>query len=44
VTLAEYLEKQRSAIEAELDRLTPTADERPGTLHRAMRHSLLAGG
>jgi geranylgeranyl diphosphate synthase type II len=44
VTLAEYLEKQRSAIEAELDRLTPKADERPATLHRAMRHSLLAGG
>lgn len=44
MTLAEYLEKQRSAIEAELDRLTPAADERPRTLHRAMRHSLLAGG
>jgi geranylgeranyl diphosphate synthase type II len=44
VTLEEYLEKQRSAIEAELDRLTPTADERPQTLHRAIRHSLLAGG
>jgi geranylgeranyl diphosphate synthase type II len=44
VTLAEYLEKQRSAIEAELHRLTPTTDERPETLHRAMRHSLLAGG
>lgn len=44
MTLAEYLEKQRRAIEAELDRLTPAADERPRTLHRAMRHSLLAGG
>jgi geranylgeranyl diphosphate synthase, type II len=44
VTLREYLEKQRSAIEAELDRLTPAADERPQTLHRAMRHSLFAGG
>ncbi len=44
MTLAEYLEKQRSAIEAELDRLTPEADTRPATLHKAMRHSLLAGG
>jgi geranylgeranyl diphosphate synthase type II len=44
VTLAEYLEKQRSAIETELDRLAPRADERPQTLHRAMRHSLLARG
>ncbi|MDA0204410.1 MAG: polyprenyl synthetase family protein [Acidobacteria bacterium] len=44
MTLGEYLEKQRSAIDAELDRLTPTADERPQTLHRAMRHSLMAGG
>ena len=44
MTLEEYLEKQRSAIEAELDRLTPPADERPQTLHRAMRHSLMAGG
>ncbi len=44
MTLAEYLKKQRGAIEAELDRLTPRADERPQTLHRAMRHSLLAGG
>ena len=44
MTLGEYLERQRHAIEAELDRLTPTADERPQTLHRAMRHSLMAGG
>lgn len=44
MTLEDYLEKQRSAIEAELDRLTPTADERPQTLHRAMRHSLMAAG
>ena len=44
MTLEEYLEEQRSAIEAELDRLTPLADERPQTLHRAMRHSLMAGG
>lgn len=44
MTLADYLEKQRHAIEAELQRLTPAADERPATLHRAMRHSLLAGG
>ena len=44
MTLEDYLKKQRSAIEAELDRLTPTADERPQTLHRAMRHSMMAGG
>ncbi len=43
-TLAEYLEERRRAIEAELDRLVPASDERPATIHSAMRHSLFAGG
>lgn len=44
MTLAEYLEDQRIAIERHLDRLTPSAEERPSILHHAMRHSLFAGG
>ncbi len=44
MTLEEYLASQREAIEGELDRLTPGEDVRPETLHKAMRHSLFAGG
>lgn len=44
MTLASYLDHQRKTIEAELDRLTPGANDRPATLHQAMRHSLFAGG
>lgn len=44
MTLANYLDHQRKTIEAELDRLTPAANDRPATLHQAMRHSLFAGG
>ncbi len=42
--LAEYLDLRRREIDAALDRLVPAADERPATIHSAMRHSLFAGG
>ncbi len=44
MTHTEYLAVRRSAVDAELDRLSPAADARPSTIHRAMRHSLFAGG
>ncbi len=43
-TLRQYLEEQRARIEAELDRLLPAAEEYPPSIHRAMRHSVFAGG
>lgn len=44
MTLQQYLAARRDAVDAELDRLIPNADSRPATIHRAMRHSLFAGG
>lgn len=39
-----YLNERRHFIDALLDRVIPTVETRPATLHRAMRHSLFAGG
>jgi len=39
-----YLEAQRTIVDHELDRLLPSADEYPPSIHQAMRHSVLAGG
>jgi len=44
LTLDEYLKVRREEVEAALDELVPRDDERPSTIHRAMRHSLFAGG
>lgn len=44
MTLADYLADRRAGVDAELERLVPAADARPSTIHRAMRHSLFAGG
>jgi len=44
MTLAEYMARQQRAVEAALDRWVPGEDENPGTIHRAMRYSLFAGG
>jgi len=38
------LEARTTAINRALDRLLPKATARPGTIHRAMRYSLFAGG
>lgn len=42
--LREYLESNRLAVEQALDMHLPPESERPGVLHKAMRHSIFAGG
>jgi len=44
MNLREYLKQQQSLIDGELDRQTPSESTPPGTVHRAMRYSLFAGG
>jgi len=43
-TLQQYLEEQRLQVDAELERILPDAGEYPPSIHRAMRHSVFAGG
>jgi len=40
----DYLRSRCEFVDALLDRVIPTAETRPETLHRAMRHSIFAGG
>ena len=42
--IASRLERRRAQIDKHLDRLLPPADAHPESVHRAMRHSALAGG
>jgi len=42
--LGAYLDARSRAINRALDRFLPTARTKPGTIHRAMRYSLFAGG
>jgi geranylgeranyl diphosphate synthase type II len=42
--LQETLERGVQQIDAALDRLIPSADTYPVSIHRAMRHSIFAGG
>ena len=42
--LKAYLSERRQLVDAELDRLLPPADERPATIHEAMRYSMFVGG
>ena len=44
VTVTEYLAKQTEKVNRALERWTPPEDQAPGTIHRAMRYSLFAGG
>jgi geranylgeranyl diphosphate synthase type II len=44
MTLKEFFSEQQRQIDAALDRFTPAEDAHPATIHRAMRHSLFAGG
>ena len=39
-----YIDQQRVRVDAALDRLMPAADVEPPTAHKAMRHSMFAGG
>jgi geranylgeranyl diphosphate synthase type II len=42
--LAGYLAARKDEVDGELSRLLPPEDAWPATLHRAIRHSLFAGG
>ena len=42
--IAEYLAAQREVVDRALERLLPAGDEWPSVLHRAIRHSVFAGG
>src|SRR6516164_1633934 len=42
--LKEILEEGRVAADEALDRLIPANTEYPSTIHKAMRHSVFAGG
>ena len=42
--LSEVLEQGRKLTDESLDRLLPLADQHPASIHRAMRHSVFAGG
>ena len=43
-TAKKLLEARAAAVDAALDRYLPGADEPPVEVHRAMRHSVFAGG
>ena len=42
--IASYLSARRLEVDAALERLVPAASQWPETIHRAVRHSLFAGG
>jgi geranylgeranyl diphosphate synthase, type II len=42
--LTQTIEQGRELSDAALERLLPVADERPTSVHQAMRHSVFAGG
>ena len=44
MTLKEFFAEQQARVDAALDRYTPAESEHPSTIHKAMRHSLFAGG
>jgi geranylgeranyl diphosphate synthase, type II len=44
MTLPDFFEADRKAIEAALDRILPLESTRPALIHRAMRYSISAGG
>ncbi len=44
MTLKEFFAEQQQLIDAALDRFTPAGSAPPATIHRAVRHSLFAGG
>lgn len=41
---SDYLRSRCEFVDALLDRVLPSAETRPATLHQAMRHSIFAGG
>lgn len=43
-SLKDYLQDTAAWIDSLLDKLIPSAETRPATIHKAMRHSVFAGG
>lgn len=44
VALKDHLRARQHEVDARLEALMPAADQQPAVLHRAMRHSMFAGG
>lgn len=44
MTLTDYLADRAALADAAMDAYLPTAKERPGTIHEAMRYAVFAGG
>jgi geranylgeranyl diphosphate synthase type II len=44
LSIQRYLEEQRALVDAELERVIPAGHAFPPSIHRAMRHSVFAGG
>jgi geranylgeranyl diphosphate synthase type II len=44
MALQKYLRERSALVDKALDRLLPRSSEKPGTIHKAMRYSLFAGG
>ncbi len=42
--IQKYLSERKQEVDQCLDQLLPPADAQPGIIHRAMRHSIFAGG
>ncbi len=42
--IQEYLQEKRILIDTALDQYLPPAEEKPSTIHQAMRYSIFAGG
>jgi geranylgeranyl diphosphate synthase type II len=42
--ISAYLSETKKLVDAHLERLLPGGDEEPSTIHKAMRHSIFAGG
>jgi geranylgeranyl diphosphate synthase, type II len=44
LSLKDYLTERCALVDAALERFIPSVETRPATLHKAMRHSVFAGG
>lgn len=44
MTIRQYLDLTRERVDLELDQILPPPDRFPSSIHRAMRHSVFAGG
>src|SRR5271165_117176 len=44
MTLPDFFEADRAAVEAALDQILPPESAQPASIHRAMRYSISAGG